>query len=302
MIILSEVATKLQKILNGTDAEVSSIRPVDFQFMVQAQGFHIDNVFDENTHKNFIPVFISSMGGNYNPVPNLKEGSYSIPVDIYFPVRFRDDFFALTDYLVDAFVGRYLTYGSVSGKALSNISVAQYGEIVDLDLKQFKTWAEDQFGMPISITERWMNMSFTLYLSTAGSDYIYGNEASVSLSFKLGNKTYTDTPTFVDAPLTSSSEPASQQILGENESEGLPTATSYGAGFQVYIKNTEFYQTLIDEWFKGNAQTLEMTYTLTFLNKTFTRTCYMQTINLRTTKGQLATLTLGFGKKVNLNA
>ena len=90
MILLTEIAKKLQDILNGTDSETSSYtRPADFDFHVQNEGYHLDNVYDPNTKKNFIPVFIESLGGQYDAVPNLERCTNSIAVTFYYPVRFR---------------------------------------------------------------------------------------------------------------------------------------------------------------------------------------------------------------------
>ena len=81
MIVLTEVAKKIQNLLN-TNEDFTQ-----YQFEVETQGFHIDHVYDKASGKNFIPVFISSMGGNFNPVKGLKEATYTIPVAIYFPVK-----------------------------------------------------------------------------------------------------------------------------------------------------------------------------------------------------------------------
>ena len=95
MVILSEVAQKLEKILNGVDTEVTDSNPIAHRYKVEAQGFHIDHILDKDTGTNFIPVFVSSMGGQFNPVAGLKQGTYTIPISFYFPVRFKDDFFKL---------------------------------------------------------------------------------------------------------------------------------------------------------------------------------------------------------------
>jgi hypothetical protein len=191
MILLNEVAEKLQKILNGTDSETASFsRATDFQFVVATQGFHLDNIIAESG-KNFIPVFIATMGGRFNPVSNLGQSEVNIPVTFYFPVRFKNDFFALNEYLADCFVGTQLDYGSITGKCVSNISVSQYGEIQDLDLKQFIDWTQNVYRRTIERAEPYMSMTFTLFLNGSGTftknnetyRYLYGNEAKVTISF-----------------------------------------------------------------------------------------------------------------------
>lgn len=198
MIVLSEVAKKLQNILNGIDSETSTIeRPVSYEFVVATQGFHLDKISDKETGNNFIPVFVSSMGGEYNAIKGLKQANYNIPITLYFPIRFKDNFFILNEFLVECFVGSYLNYGTLSGKCISNISVAQYGEIQDLDLKEFQTWATSLYQREIEVKEPFMSMNFTLYLSTVGDDFVFGNALNVSLSVETpntimaGNKPYT---------------------------------------------------------------------------------------------------------------
>ena len=307
MILLNEVARKLQNILNGQDSEVGTngsvvqaTNPTDYEFIVYTQGFHIDKVYDQNSGKNFIPVFLASMGGQYNPVPALKQATYTIPVAMYFPVRFKEDFFAINDFLASAFVGTNLTYGTNSGKAISNISVSQYGEIQEMDLDQFKEWVEEKYRRAINIHEPWMTLNFTLYLSTAGSTFVWGNGATISLSTKINTTTYTDTDVaFVQSSIQSQTQSVSQQKLGTYESAGFPFGTSYGSGFSVYVKDTSFYQQVVEKWFAGTIQNMTFDLSISFLGKTFTRTCYVESMNLVIQKGQLATITFAFAKVVS---
>ena len=299
MIILTEVAQKLENILNGNDNEVLLTNPTDYEFVVLTQGFHIDKVADTNSHKNFIPVFVSTMGGQFNPVEGLYQANYTIPVAIYFPVRFKDDFFILQDFLANAFVGRNLNYGTLSGKAISNISVSQFGEIQGLDFKEFSQWVESNYKRPIEVREMWMSMSFTLYLSNAGSGFVFGNDVVSTLSFTKDNETYTDSPAFNQANIQSQSQSVSQQRVGATESESIPFGTTYGSGFSVYVKDNDFYRELIASWFDGTIQTLRITFTITFLSKTFTRLCYVESMNLVMNKGELTTITFAFAKALS---
>ena len=91
MVLLTEIATKLETLLNAAPGYKQ------YLFKCQTEGFHLDYVNDNTSNKNFIPIFISALGGEHNPIPNLKESNYSIPVTIYFPVRFKEDLFLLND-------------------------------------------------------------------------------------------------------------------------------------------------------------------------------------------------------------
>ena len=312
MILLNEVAIKLENILNGTDSETTTLtNPTNFLFQVETEGYHLDHIMNEEKGRNFIPVFISSMGGSYNPVANLKQSNVVIPIVFYFPVRFKESFFALNDFLVDVFVGKSLNYGTHSGRAISNISVAQFGELDSLDvLKEFQTWVSNKYQRHVEILEAYLSMTVNLYLSNADSDYVYGNDVSISLS--LNDTNYIDKDiTFSQASVQSQSQSMSEQIIGSNESQGLPFGVAYGSSFAVYYKNTAFYRYLVGQWFSGNAQTLRFTLTLkigedVYTNNvltqqapTFTRTCYVESVNLVVQKGELLTITFSFAKAVS---
>ena len=233
MIILTEVANKLEKILNGTDTEVGpsgtkvvANNPTGFNFVVKTEGFHIDSIAREDRKGNFIPVFVSSMGGQFNPVQGIKQGSYSIPIVFYFPVRFKDSFFALGEFLVDAFVGTNLT---------SNISVPQYGEIQNLDFKEFRSWVDANYEKTIEKMEPYMTMNLTLFLSNATSGLIYGNDIKADFSFTYNDNTYTlENIDWDGASLQSNTQPNPEQEEGTNEASAVPFGTSYGASIKVY--------------------------------------------------------------------
>lgn len=316
MILLNEVAKKLENILNGSDSEVVALGlqpPTGFYFKVATEGFHIDKVFDMEEGKNFIPVFISSMGGNFNPVPDLMQANYVIPIAIYFPVRFKTELYRLNEYLARVFVGRQLNYGSESGTALSNISVAQFGEIIESDLEEFKEWEETTYKMPIEVMEPLLQMQLSLYLSTAAQEFVYGNDAECTLT--IGGVSAQDLETyfhndvdntieavsFVQQSLQSNSEPAVQQLLGGNQTEGLPVNTSYASSFSVYIKDNDFFKYLIKKWFDGDIQTMTLQLNLTMLGQEYTRNVFVQSMNLMIQKGELATITFALVKKVVLS-
>lgn len=316
MILINEVAKKIEDILNGTDPEVAALRlnrPVDYYFKVATEGFHIDRIFDVPEGRNFIPVFISTMGGQFNPVPELLQANYVIPIAIYFPVRFKNDLFRLNEYLARVFVGRQLNYGEESGSALSNISIAQFGEILEMDvLQEYASWEKTTYKRARDVMEPMLQMNFNLYLSTASSDFVYGNNSKATLTIDYdpsdtdlpsGWQTTdaTDDVSFVQTSIQSHSDPQVQQLVGSSESEGLPTGTSYATSFSIYIKNKNFYKFLIKKWFKGESQDLSFTLQFEFLGETYTRTVYVQSANLSVQKGELATITLTYAKKAVLS-
>ena len=315
MILLTEVAKKLENILNGSDTEFTQTNPTPYFFKVQTEGYHIDNIIVPKEFKNFIPVFVSSMGGQFNPVKDLKQSSSSVQIVFYYPVRFKEDFYALGDFLVDAFVGTSLTYGSVSGKAISNLSVATFGEITDLDFKQFEEWVNTTYGLPLEKMEPYMSMTIVLYLTSAGVGYVFGNDIECNLSVTINSNTYSlDDVAFDSGSILSQTQSQNEQPLGTSESDAFPFATTYGASVLIYpnldleakesttLVPKYFYREIIKEWFNGNAQDIVFDLTIKFKNTnysalSFTRKAFLQSVNLPINKGQLLSLTLTFAKR-----
>ena len=309
MIILSEVATKIEKILNGTDNEVLTSNPTDFYYVVETQGFHLDHLLDKKKHKNFIPVFVSSMGGQFNPVQNLGEANYNIPVTFYFPVRFKNEMFALNEFLANALVGAYLNWGTLSGKAVSNISVSQFGEIQDLDMKQFSSWVDQVFELPVDVMEPYLSMTFNLYISSAKSGFVYGNDVTATLSYSgyIGDP---EPVVFAESTIQSQTQSVSEQQLGTAESQGIPFGVAYGSGFSAYVKDDAFFKAVLQDWCDGNAQTMEFTLTITFNSLkvldqnqqevaiAFSRKCYLDSSTMLIRKGELLTMTFSFAKLI----
>ena len=181
MIALTDVATKLEEILNSEDC------PTDFSFVVKSQGYHLDSIADKKKGINLIPVFLTMVGGEYNPVPNLKQVNFTYGVDIWFPVRFKEIFYRINEYLEETFVGKKLESG---GKvALCNIGVAEYGEIVGLHLDQFEEWVEDTYAGSVhlfkkehDISEEYMNMHFNIFATVLGNGFMFGNDVKYSIT------------------------------------------------------------------------------------------------------------------------
>lgn len=306
MIVLDEIATKIQNILNGEDTEVGATgtkvqatNPTAFYFQVETEGYHIDTIANKKEGVNFIPVFISTMGGQNNPVPKLKQATWSIPITFYYPVRFKNEFYNLYDFLCDAFVGTCLSYGTISGVAVSNIGVPQFSELQALDMEQFKDWVQEKYRQEIDTNQFFMSMTVSLFLTTVGSTYAFANDVGVSLSYKYANKTYTDSSVVFDSGnLQSNSQAQSEQVLGESEASGLPFGVSYSYASKIYYQNNAFYNNLLALWFAGTLQDLEITLTLTIGTNTFTRVCFIQSVVFPINKGDVLSFTITFLKKI----
>lgn len=177
MIYLDEVCERLQEILNSED------NPIDFSYAVEAVGFHADSIYENATGKNLIRVYVSTFGGEFNPVPDLGQANYSIPITFYFPVRFKESFFALDAYLHSYFVGKMREFGTKTGRCACNLSIASYGEIQDMDYQAFKKWADTIYRKPIEIMEPYMSMTLTLYLGAIAEEFVFANDLTATLGF-----------------------------------------------------------------------------------------------------------------------
>ena len=249
MIYIEEIAEKLQNILNGLDEETSGTTLYsDFYFDVQVAGYHIDHIQNKNIGKNFIPVFIDLMGGEYDPIPNLKKGSFNIPITFYFPVRFKNEFYHLNEFLNDVFVGKVLSWGANTGLCLSTISVATYGEIQDLDLKEFKTWAENKYQRELEVMEPFRSMDLTLYLLT-GEGLIYSNQVEYSMAYTYEGIRYPEEGYYRVKWLETSSgisnDPISQQLIGTKHTESVINITNRSHSILVYAEDNDFWKNII---------------------------------------------------------
>ena len=245
MIQLETIAKKIQELLNPAQGLEQ------YQFVVETQGFHIDQIYDKSTGKNFIPVFISTMGGQNNPVPGLKQSECSIPITFYFPVRFKKDFYVLYDYLVDIFVGQFINFGTTEEpqKARCNISIPQFGEIQDLDFTEFKEWVGSIYRKTIEVMEPYLSMTVTLYLSTAGQEFIYGDDVkitNITIAYKGTDILDDSDPICIERADIGTSETAPQQSFEDTHIKGYPANLGYTKELPLTLKNTSEYRALLN--------------------------------------------------------
>ena len=304
MIILTEVARKLENIFNGIDEETASYtRPFDFEFSVKAEGFHLDHIYNKNSGKNFIPVFIESLGGQYDAVPSLKRSTSTIAITIYFPVRFKSQFFAANDFLVNCFVAKKLNYGTNSGVCLSNISIATFGEIENKDFKQFAEWTNSTWKVPIENMEAYMSMTFSLYLTYSDPAFIYGNDVTFELSFKVGNTTYTEALVWTSSGTGGENSPISQQLVDtDSYAKNVINITNYNKSIVAYVKNSQMWLKLLEKYNNNqmNALTdLKLTkkYKIGSTTYTYTFNQIILSLNENISLGDLISFTITFGDK-----
>ena len=275
---LEDISQKIGAILNGTDAETESLRPdgrpfSNFTFMVATEGYHLDHIYNEEADKNLIPVYVGALGGSNEPIPDLGAENRNTVVTIYFPVRFKEQMKDVDDYLAQILVGRVLTWGIV--KARSNTSPSQFGELFDMDTRQFSdqnqqfvNWIDTQYHVKMEVSEMWMSMQFTLYLSTAKDLGVYGgflmgdHDAISKLTIRVltpeaADPYYDideDDPVMIDKTGSITSEPAAQQILGESSVKGFGATTTGVRTISFYMRSDRFCKTVAEWILKKQAQ------------------------------------------------
>ena len=249
MIVLTDVAAKLEELLNGVGNDFP------FQFVVKSQGYHLDSIADHKKGYNLIPVFVSSLGGEYNPVPNLHEANFTYSVNIYFPVRFKEDFYQLNEFLENTFVGKKVQIGSQN--PLCNISPAEYGEIVGVELSRFKSWVEEEyestggkfFEKEQEVCEEYMSMTFKLYCTTLGEGFMFGNDVKYELTMKL--PIYQEQVTKISLIMFSSPSPKITFSRDEDDDIGGKYAwKNFGGG----IEFTFYTDSYLPSGFENNVK------------------------------------------------
>ena len=316
MINLETIARKIDSVLNGTDTEIPSglVSPANdnYFFNVYSAGLFLSQLNDMNSGKNFIPVIVGAYGGENNPVADLGEQDRNVLIQLLFPVRFKQEMYALEEFLDNVFVGKLLTFGTQ--QAVCNVSPAQYGELQDFSFNEFNQWVVNTYKQPINKIETYMSMEINLYLSTAknvgaSGGFVYGNSYNFSFSIgSMSNSTFTanmsdNNPVFVEQTDTAHISPASQQLLGGSYSMGLGQATAFGKSITVYVKNDTNYAWLINRYLNKNIQDLVVKIEESIdisSGISISNYYYITDMVLSKKKGELMTLTFTLGDWLDL--
>ena len=274
MITINQIATELENILNQTSANVpEGVKlPFDGLFAVRTEGYVLDNVHDYETGKNFFPVFLGSMTGEYNPIPDLEQIDMEVPVSIYFPVRFKDKMLEMQEFLNKVFVGRAIGFNQEDGKftqyAVSNISMAELGEITNLDVDQFgnsilkglNDFIAQQYKMPVSSSEPWLCLTFSLYLSTMKGALstdtdgtIYGNAYQVYLRYGDWSEFITTDNVAIAYGTATETQQAFTLTTGVSERRGSSFAVTSAISFtfEAVVHRNEFWNVIMTDLLQG---------------------------------------------------
>lgn len=238
----------------------------------------------EDVQLHSLPVMVTQTPeGQYSPVPELGMWDGAIEVDFIFPLAEMKTIELYYDELAIKLSGKIKTIGATSGSCLLAIGQRTFGQMANLDVGQFSAinaQINKLFGKATRITREWITMSFQVFANGASAfggesandnSIIMGNQVNCVLSFTNGTTTYTETLIRYDEG--SSAREAmisSQQGLNEGQSKGVETSTAYGSSINSYVRNNEFWNTLLVAYKDNTINNLTFSYkeVLTLTNGT----------------------------------
>ena len=308
MIEINELATKLSKILNGLDDETSSIfnPATSFDFVVKTYGTHLDTIADRNLNHNVIPVYIANFSGSVQPIPNLREEDASYDIYMYFPLRFKDTFFRMGNFLIDCFAGKMINFGEESGTAITNLNSPTLADIQQAEFSQFADFINENYDLPISRTELWGVMTFSLYFHQVANlgktnGFIVGNQVKHEMSFTYGEKTYKENLVIVSGARNLVGDTISEQRINQLQTSGIAKNTSYIDSVQAYARDNEFWRKFIELYERGILQNMEFDYSKVYSlsrRMKFTKKAYLSECPTSDALGETKTFTFTFIKPI----
>lgn len=278
MITIKEIAVELEEILNGTSGNVPSTaeRPFEGLFAVRTEGYHLDNVTDYETGKNFFPVFLGEPTGEFNPISGLEQQDIEVPVSIYFPIRFKDKMLDMQKFLADVFIGRAIGFGqdddgNFTQYGVCNISIAELGEITDMDVDQFgnsilkglNEFIEEQYKMPVHTGEPWICLNFSIYIATMkgalskeDGSAIYGNAYEATLFYQDWQEVVATDGITISLGAQTESQQGFELSTGtaDTESTSLATTNATSFTFEAVVKRTAFWHAVMSALVKGKLK------------------------------------------------
>ena len=234
---ITDLASWFEDLLNNGENV-----PIDLYFKVAINGFHIDNVIDKSEGKNFIPIFLRQIGGKYEPIQGVPKYDASYEFTFYFPVRFREQFFALNNWLASQLVGQIQAVDEYKETPLLfTMDVATFGEINTIDLTQFKEWVETTYQKPINVSENFMSMTINVYCSYVNG--FWGNDLS-DITLVMTHKTTSAIKTlnfkWLQNSFSVNNTPSSQQLLGVDKyAKNIVSITANTYSFKLLLDDKE---------------------------------------------------------------
>lgn len=308
MIEINELSRKLSAILNGLDDETSSIfnPATSFDFVVKTYGTHLDSIADKVLKKNIIPVYIANFSGNIQPIPNLREENTTYDIYIYFPIKFKDTFFRMGNFLIECFAGKMLNFGNDSGVAITNLNSPTLVDIQQTEFTSFQKFLDENYSLPIQRTELWGAMSFSLFfhqVANLGQEngFIVGNQVKHEIAFTYDEKEYKEELVVVSGARNLNSDTISEQRIYQLQTSGIAKNTSYIDSVQAYARDNDFWRKFIELYETGLLQNMVFDYTKIYnlsRRMTFKKKAYLTQCPSSDSLGETKTFTFTFIKPV----
>jgi len=268
MIELKDFQIAVEQILNGTYSGTTlPTRPSDEYFKVKTYASYLDTIADKGQNKNFVPVFIHSPEGSYQPIPTLGLCDQSYLVEIYFPITKKDSMFQFGDYLAQAVSGKRLPFGNspftIKSYAVCNVSVGVFGQVQPQAMEQFIEFLDGSYHLPIQKSEMWGSIQIRFYMSTSAVG-IFGNQVSYSLSLIYDSVTTTETLLINESSANLTNTPASQQLVSETYAKAIISNTAFGKSLTIFPQVNSFWKIFIDLYNKKLLQIATWSLTKTY--------------------------------------
>ena len=308
MIEINELSRKLSAILNGLDDETSSIfnPATSFDFVVKTYGTHLDSIANNLTKKNFIPVYIANFSGSVQPIPSLREEDLSYDIYIYFPLKYKDTFFRMGNFLIDCFAGKMINFGEESGYALTNLNSPTLADVQQNEFNSFQEFISENYGLPIQRTELWGVMTFSIYFHQVANlgksdGFITGNQVKHEMSFTYDKTEYKEELVVVSGARNLNSDTISEQRIYQLQTSGIAKNTSYIDSIQAYARDNDFWRKFIELYETGLLQNMVFDYTKIYnlsRRMTFKKKAYLTQCPSSDSLGETKTFTFTFIKPV----
>ena len=247
MIYINELSNYIETTLNSLEKGV---------FRVKTYAEFLDSRVDDETNENFIPVYIDSPFGNFEPIPNLLYLSQQYSITLYFPIELKDTMYDIVNDIVPQFVGKSIYIGENTGNAIANIDTPTFQSIGVNNVEELQEWCNDIYKRKIRKSSMYVAMSFIIHLTQA-TNGIFSN----SITYTLTINGITESILRNESSLVQNNNLYSQQLENGLATTSNVDTTSNGVSFTAFVENNEFWQNFIN--LRNSNELSQATITLT---------------------------------------
>ena len=255
---INDLATIIEDTLNE---DISIPYEYDLWFKVRTYASFLDDrtLVNGNNKYNFIPCYIDSPSGSFQPLSNAIISSYQYALKMYFPIEEKEKIFEiLTERLSEQFVGQII--GNEGEEEIINMGVAQFSQINIANVNEFQTWVSDLYGEKIRKSNYYIEVSIPLYLSNGkaknGNNLALGNEFIYEISIKDND---TDTMIINNYQIIRNETTSSvvnslqtEQLENTYLAHNVVASTNYVETFNMFIDTQTLTPNLLSKILNGN--------------------------------------------------